>query len=170
VLTAAIDVVDARVRRLHIGTHSQEVEQGLRALLAGRGWTKINDYPCQSRALTPYGEIEFGDGVQTWLNPAFAPSTSARSTEPTAARAAKPLAATSERTVQLGVPDDVWQERVEGGDPAPPLPDSDDRLSVLKERHRALRSKYEHLRAERNALRERLRALKNRLRERENSE
>ena len=69
VLAAASDLLDSRVRRIHIGTHSAEVEHGLRALFTGLGWEKRNDYPCQARSETPYGEILFGDGVQTWVNP-----------------------------------------------------------------------------------------------------
>lgn len=71
-LEAAIDVLDAKVRRIHIGTHSQRIEQQLRALFTARGWTKRNDYPCQVTGVaTPYGDISFGDGVQTWINPAL---------------------------------------------------------------------------------------------------
>jgi hypothetical protein len=74
VLTAAMDLIETRVRRLHIGTHSTDIEAGLRELLSGRHWECVHDYPCQARAATPYGEIAFGDGVQTWLNPSLAPS------------------------------------------------------------------------------------------------
>jgi FtsZ-binding cell division protein ZapB len=38
-------------------------------LFSAAGWQKLNDYPCHSRVPTPYGDITFGDGVQTWLNP-----------------------------------------------------------------------------------------------------
>ena len=69
VLASAIDLVNERVRRLHIGTHSPQIEQQLRELLSSHGWQKINDYPGQTTAQTPYGPIQFGDGVQTWVNP-----------------------------------------------------------------------------------------------------
>jgi FkbM family methyltransferase len=69
VLASAIDVLDQRVRRLHIGTHSPQIEQQLRELLSAHGWQSVNDYPGQSTAQTPYGAIQFGDGVQTWVNP-----------------------------------------------------------------------------------------------------
>ncbi len=48
---------------------STTIELGLRELFRGHGWQPVNDYACLSRNPTPYGEIEFGDGVQTWINP-----------------------------------------------------------------------------------------------------
>jgi FkbM family methyltransferase len=71
VLASAIVLVNTRVRRLHIGTHSPQIEQQLRELLSAHNWQKINDYPGQSTTQTPYGAIQFGDGVQTWVNPAM---------------------------------------------------------------------------------------------------
>ena len=71
VLAAAIDLVDERVRRLHIGTHSRQIEERLRELMSSHSWENINDYPGQSTAQTPYGPIQFDDGVQTWVNPAM---------------------------------------------------------------------------------------------------
>jgi FkbM family methyltransferase len=69
VLRSAMASLQRRVRRVHVGTHSAHIEEDLRQLFGGQGWEKRNDYPCQSRVSTPYGEITFGDGVQTWLNP-----------------------------------------------------------------------------------------------------
>jgi FkbM family methyltransferase len=58
-----------RVRRLHIGTHTHEVEDRLRRTLGALGWTAEWDYPCNSRAWTPYGRVKLQDGVQAWVNP-----------------------------------------------------------------------------------------------------
>lgn len=58
-----------RVKRVHIGTHSREIEMSLRHLFHLLGWSCIRDYPCNSVVKTKYGKISFGDGVQTWLNP-----------------------------------------------------------------------------------------------------
>ncbi len=69
VLRSAIEPLTATVRRLHIGTHSAAIEDGLRALFTAHGWTLRNDYACGTAAATPYGPITFGDGVQTWVNP-----------------------------------------------------------------------------------------------------
>jgi FkbM family methyltransferase len=71
VIRDGIDLIDERVARLHIGTHSREIEAELRALLTDRGWTKVFDYPCASTSETPWGAITFVDGVQSWLNPRF---------------------------------------------------------------------------------------------------
>ena len=73
VLSAAIEPLSRKVKRLHIGTHSAEIEEGLRKLFSSHGWDNVNDYRCQSLQQTPYGEIEFQDGVQTWVNPALLP-------------------------------------------------------------------------------------------------
>lgn len=69
VLRAAIDELDRRVKRLHIGTHSAEIEAGLRKLFPAHGWDLVHDFHCLKPNATPYGDIEFGDGVQSWVNP-----------------------------------------------------------------------------------------------------
>jgi FkbM family methyltransferase len=69
VLEAAGPLLDRRVRRVHIGTHSREIETALRTLFTRLEWHCLNDYPCHSVTPTPYGEISFKDGVQTWVNP-----------------------------------------------------------------------------------------------------
>jgi FkbM family methyltransferase len=72
VLTAAREQLARKVKRVHIGTHSTEIEEGLRALFTHLGWKNLNDYSISSEPDTPYGKIKFGDGVQSWLNPSFA--------------------------------------------------------------------------------------------------
>jgi len=66
VVRDSIDLLEERVRRLHIGTHSVEIEKGLRTLLAGRDWECLADYSLFSSAETPYGPIAFENGAQTW--------------------------------------------------------------------------------------------------------
>jgi FkbM family methyltransferase len=68
VISAAIADVTAKVKRIHIGTHSAQVELGLRQLLAGSEWQCLADYPCSSTNPTPWGPIAFQDGVQSWVN------------------------------------------------------------------------------------------------------
>jgi FkbM family methyltransferase len=70
VFEEAADLVDARVARVHIGTHDASVEERLRHVFRGRGWTPVNDYACGMDAETPWGPMTFQDGVQTWTNPA----------------------------------------------------------------------------------------------------
>ncbi len=65
--------LDARVRAVHIGTHAHDIEDTLRSLLHAHGWHATQDYACLSHAQTPYGLVEFVDGVQSWTNPALAP-------------------------------------------------------------------------------------------------
>ena len=69
VLAAAMHSLNTRVRRVHVGTHSAEIEQGLRQLFTAHGWHCLHDYPGQSVTATPYGPIRFIDGVQSWSNP-----------------------------------------------------------------------------------------------------
>ncbi|MGD9968685.1 MAG: FkbM family methyltransferase [Hyphomonadaceae bacterium] len=69
VVTEAIETLDVQVRRLHIGTHSQENERGLRALLTRHDWRCLQDFSLQQEHDLPFGRVMFGDGVQSWINP-----------------------------------------------------------------------------------------------------
>lgn len=71
VLSAGADLVDEKVKRMHIGTHSPEIELGLRKLFHSRGWINLRDYEMGKTNETPFGEVVFGDGVQSWVNPRF---------------------------------------------------------------------------------------------------
>lgn len=69
VLESSHEQLCEKVGRVHIGTHSRNIEEGLRVLFRGLGWTNLNDYGSNSESETPYGSIKFQDGVQTWVNP-----------------------------------------------------------------------------------------------------
>ncbi len=69
VLNASIDALNQKVKRIHIGTHSAEIDINLRLLFNQHQWKNINDYPCMTESDTPYGRFKFNDGVQTWVNP-----------------------------------------------------------------------------------------------------
>ena len=71
VIGAAITTLDHKARRLHIGTHSAEIEDGIRRLLKNHGWSCTTDYPGGSTSDTPWGPIAFQDGVQSWVNVRF---------------------------------------------------------------------------------------------------
>ncbi len=71
ILEAAGAEVDTKVKRVHIETHSHEVEAGLRHLFTGLGWVNLRDYPCQGEAETEWGRVAFQGGVQSWVNPKF---------------------------------------------------------------------------------------------------
>jgi FkbM family methyltransferase len=72
VVRSSVDVLNEKVRRLHIGTHNADVETGIREVLGVEGWQCRADYPSQKETDTPYGRIWFGDGVQSWVNPKLA--------------------------------------------------------------------------------------------------
>jgi FkbM family methyltransferase len=69
VLEPAAAALDAKVRRLYVGTHDADVEVRLRGLFEGLGWKAIYDFPSNSTSETDWGRIIFEDGAQTWLNP-----------------------------------------------------------------------------------------------------
>jgi FkbM family methyltransferase len=71
VLNAAAEQVDQKVKRIHIGTHGPEIEAALYSLFNRLGWQCVCSYPCGSTASTPWGEISFRDGVQSWVNPTY---------------------------------------------------------------------------------------------------
>jgi FkbM family methyltransferase len=73
VLESVADRLDRQVRRIHVGTHSHEIEAALRGLFLGRGWQCLHDFACFSKPRTAWGRVSFGDGVQTWLNPRLRP-------------------------------------------------------------------------------------------------
>jgi FkbM family methyltransferase len=68
-LTSVAAELDTKAKRLHIGTHSKEIEAGLRQLLSAHGWQCHADYSLFSTSETPWGPISFENGVQSWVNP-----------------------------------------------------------------------------------------------------
>lgn len=71
VIQSAKNEITAQVKKVHVATHSYEIEEGLRKFFHGLGWTLTYDYSCQGKHMTEYGEIRFVDGVQGWINPKF---------------------------------------------------------------------------------------------------
>jgi FkbM family methyltransferase len=69
VLVPAIDILRKKVKVVHIGTHSNDIERGLTALFRSRAWLKAFAFPGQTTVKTEFGEVAFGDGIQTWVNP-----------------------------------------------------------------------------------------------------
>jgi hypothetical protein len=57
------------VRILYIGTHSRAVEARLRRKLHRLGWSNVFSFPCYSASQTPFGEVRFEDGLETWVHP-----------------------------------------------------------------------------------------------------
>ena len=79
VFEAAADELCRSVRKVHIGTHSVENEQRLRAFFTELGWENGYDWPSGGASDTPYGKMLFQDGVQSWVNPELELTSSARS-------------------------------------------------------------------------------------------
>jgi FkbM family methyltransferase len=71
VLEAAAQDLDEKVKRVHVGTHGAEIEQGLHQVFTLLGWKCLRSFPCGGTVETEWGRIRFQDGVQTWLNPAY---------------------------------------------------------------------------------------------------
>jgi len=69
VLNAAKDIINKKVKKIHIGTHSIKIEEELRVLFSSLGWNKIWDFQINSKSDTEWGTIKFSDGVQSWENP-----------------------------------------------------------------------------------------------------
>ncbi len=67
----AINEMNSRVARVHIGTHSEQCEARLREVFSAAGWKPVWDFSCLKTHSTPFGSVYFNDGVQTWINPRF---------------------------------------------------------------------------------------------------
>jgi len=69
IIQNSIETMSRKVRRVHIGTHSTDIEDVIRRVFIKAGWRGIWDFSCQQEYITPYGPVKFGDGVQSWINP-----------------------------------------------------------------------------------------------------
>jgi FkbM family methyltransferase len=73
VLSSHPDLLDDQVRLINIGTHSAEIEVGLRKLFKGLKWQAVYDVKLGSSMLVRVGGVEnvveFQDGAQIWRNP-----------------------------------------------------------------------------------------------------
>jgi FkbM family methyltransferase len=72
VIQHSMETLNAKVRRVHIGTHAPDIEEELRAAFSASGWRNVWDFSCLGDRDTPYGRINFVDGVQGWINPRLA--------------------------------------------------------------------------------------------------
>lgn len=67
VICSSLSLLKQRVLRLHIGTHSHDIESRIRDTLSP-DWRNEADFGCNGKSDTPFGVIDFGDGVQSWFN------------------------------------------------------------------------------------------------------
>lgn len=65
----AIDVLTAKAKRMHIGTHGKDVHSALATLFRDAGWTTIFDYEPNELFETPFGRFSTNDGVLAVVNP-----------------------------------------------------------------------------------------------------
>jgi FkbM family methyltransferase len=65
----SMDVLNAKVQRVHIGTHTPEIEEELRVAFGKAHWKKLWDFETGKVNDTPFGPVKFVDGVQSWINP-----------------------------------------------------------------------------------------------------
>ena len=70
VIAPCFDIVNRKVRRVHIGTHGRDVHAALRALFSNAGWQMVFDYAPDSSHQTARGVLQLGDGILTARNPA----------------------------------------------------------------------------------------------------
>src|SRR5262249_50868987 len=54
VIRSTIQALNAQVKRVHIGTHGKEIEDGIRQILSAQGWSCWADYSSSSTSETPY--------------------------------------------------------------------------------------------------------------------
>jgi FkbM family methyltransferase len=70
VIPPCMELMNRKVRRIHVGTHGQDAHDLLRALLARAGWEIVFDYAPDSHHVTQRGSMDLGDGILTARNPA----------------------------------------------------------------------------------------------------
>jgi FkbM family methyltransferase len=68
VLRAGMDILNAKARRLVIGTHSRAIEGHLFDLLHDNGWVCESEVPCVLRPTMDGNRVLFVDGEQVWRN------------------------------------------------------------------------------------------------------
>jgi Methyltransferase FkbM domain len=66
-----IDVLNDKVRRVHIGTHGHAAHDLLRSLFLGAGWEIVFDYAPESSHLIEQVRLDLIDGVLSARNPAL---------------------------------------------------------------------------------------------------
>jgi FkbM family methyltransferase len=68
-----IDLLNRKVRRVHIGTHGREAHELLRALFSAARWELVFDYAPDSSHMIEQDQLDLIDGVLSARNPALVP-------------------------------------------------------------------------------------------------
>jgi FkbM family methyltransferase len=69
IIKRGANLLASKVKRIHVGTHSHDIEASTRDTMKSLGWECEWDFPLKAKASTPFGDITFSDGVQAWRNP-----------------------------------------------------------------------------------------------------
>jgi FkbM family methyltransferase len=70
VIPPFMNLLNRKVRRVHIGTHGRAVHAGLRGLFSAAGWEIVFDYAPEMHHITERGSFDTEDGILTARNPA----------------------------------------------------------------------------------------------------
>jgi len=75
VIENSADVLSAKVKRVHIGTHGSDLECRIFDVFSREGWHCYQCFPCESTVQTQFGRVDFQDGIQSWINSRFTANT-----------------------------------------------------------------------------------------------
>jgi FkbM family methyltransferase len=70
-LSSSPEILNSTIKRVLVGTHSSDIERGLRQLFSGLAWQAQYDFPLNSEVHVKDAVVPLGDGVQVWINPAL---------------------------------------------------------------------------------------------------
>ena len=70
-LEALSPLLRSRIRRLLVATHSRCIHRKVRYLLKNEGWEKVWDFGFRKREMTPFGDVQFLDGLLAFRSPAI---------------------------------------------------------------------------------------------------
>jgi hypothetical protein len=71
VFEAAASYLAEHVKKVHIGTHSEAIDERLQNLFEDMGWTPVFNYSSNSVLHDPKGDVRFVDGIVSYENPRF---------------------------------------------------------------------------------------------------
>lgn len=69
VIRESIEILDARVRRVVVGTHGRDIEHDLFSIMNRHGWKIEAEKACSFRNDDVHGVVLKQDGVHVWRNP-----------------------------------------------------------------------------------------------------